>query len=116
MHALRLFACTAPTLVAAQDSVATTVLWIVLPAIVGLFLYGALAYSVWPYARPLVPLWIVLLAVVFPPFFPFFLLYILFAVCVFVPPTTPTDPVIVVVEDRSRRVTHSNFRIARPSI
>lgn len=74
------------------------VAWIVFPIALGALLYTAAAACVWPYARPLFPLWILLLCILFPPFFPLLLFYLLFAlafgayrrpVVVWVPPPAP---------------------------
>ena len=69
------------------------VFWVIIPAWIGLFLYSALVLSVYPYARPLFPLWLLFVAIIVPPFFPFLLTYLAFALCFLAPRR------VVVVED-----------------
>ena len=65
-------------------------LWIVLPgpALMVLLLYLAASVAIWPYARPLLPLWLVIVALL-PPLLPWLALYVLCCV---------PRPVLVVVD------------------
>ena len=79
-----------------------TIVWVVLPLTVGLFLYMTTALWVWPYARPIFPLWLLLFVILFPPLFPFLIVYLLFFICTFgIPNSLPCDerPVIVYVTE-----------------
>ena len=74
--------------------------YILLPAVVGAFFYMALAVCVWPYARPILPLWILLFAIFVPPLFPLVLWYVLVVACFLRPAVAPVEqPVIVVVRE-----------------
>lgn len=78
-------------LVAEHHSATTLALgWIILPVVVGIMLYGAVVLMVWPYARiTAIPFWLILLAILIPPFFPFLLFYLFFFFWIFVyPPVT----------------------------
>jgi hypothetical protein len=68
--------------------------WIFAALLLSSLCYASMALAAWPYARPAVPLWLLVLAVLLPPFFPLLLLFVL------------TRPVVVpqavlVVERRS---------------
>lgn len=60
--------------------------WVLIPTWIGLLLYSALALSVYPYARPLLPFWLLLIAILVPPLFPFLLMYLAVALCFLPPP------------------------------
>lgn len=75
--------------------------WIFLPILVVSLLYFAVTAYVWPYARPIVPLWFLLLVIFFPPFFPFFFFYILFAASL--RPVLARPTVVVVESPRASR-------------
>ena len=62
--------------------------WILFPTTVVVLFYFAASLAVWPYARPLLPLWILLFAILVPPLLPWLLLYLACA----------PRPVLVVVE------------------
>ena len=49
--------------------------WVFAPI---LLVYTSLSLILYPYARPLLPVWIILFAVILPPLFPFLLFYVLF--------------------------------------
>lgn len=51
--------------------------WILLTALASVGLYVTAFACVWPRARPLMPLWVLLLFLLLPPFFPLLLLYVL---------------------------------------
>ena len=90
-----------------DDAADFVLMWIVLPTVLVTLAYCALALTVFPYARPLVPLWIILLAIVFPPGLLFLLFYVVIFTCLFAPPRivvvpppeTTTTAVIVAVPD-----------------
>ena len=78
--------------------------WAVVPLLILGLLYCAMAATLWPYARPLFPLWLLVFALFFPPLFPFVFFYALFATFFFPRPvlvssTVPTATVRVVVEE-----------------
>lgn len=77
-------------------------LWFILPSALLLTAYAAVAYEAWPHARPRFPLGILLLAILFPPFFPLLLVSIF---CIPPPPLVLAHPPtqIVVVEAPRRR-------------
>ena len=75
---------------------------ILIPILFGLFFYATMTVLLWPYARPVVPLWIIVFAILFPPFFPFLVFYVLFF-AIPVAPVVVEQPVYV-VEGRSRPV------------
>lgn len=89
-------------IVSAQTTATTALLWITLPIVVGLLFYMLTAMVVWPYARSIMPFYLILFAILIPPFFPFLLLYLGFTLC-FVSYPAPLyydeRPVIVVVSD-----------------
>jgi hypothetical protein len=66
---------------------------LVVPLFLGLILYITAALCVWPYARPIFPFGLLLLFIIFPPFFPFFLIYML--LFVFWPVPLSTSNVVV---------------------
>ena len=56
-----------------------TIAWVASLSILTLFLlmcYVASASAAWPHARPRIPLWFFVFAVLFPPIFPFLLLFL----------------------------------------
>ena len=81
------------------------VLWIFLPAFFGFLFYVTLSMFVYPYARPLVPFWLILFAIFIPPFFPLLFFYVVLAVCLWPRPPTPTLVVIETTQPPPRRAT-----------
>ena len=75
------------------DSVGT---WVVVPVFFGVLLYCAFALASWPYARRVIPLWVIVLCIFVPPFFPFLLFYLLLLAL------APLAPPVVVVEAPTR--------------
>ena len=73
--------------------------WVVVSIILGTLLYMTAALFVWPYARPIVAPWIILLCILIPPFFPVLLFFIV-ASFFSVPRTPPVSEVIVVETSR----------------
>lgn len=67
----------------AEDTI--TVAWVLLPILFLSSFYCILAMFTWPYARPIVPLWLLLFVLLIPPLFPFLLFY-LFFMFLFYPP------------------------------
>jgi hypothetical protein len=87
-----------------DDDTMIIVGWVIIPTVLGLFLYSCIVLSVWPYARPVIPFWFLLFCILFPPFFPFLLFYVVF-LFVFAAPRTLSQPTVVyVVEPRNGRV------------
>lgn len=78
------------------------VAFIVIPIFFALLVYATLSMFVWPYARPLLPLWIILVAILVPPLFPLLLFYVLFMALLFTP--VGTEPVYVVERPATARV------------
>ena len=69
------------------------VTWVLVPVLFSLLLYLTLSMFVWPYARPVVPLWVLLLVLFFPPFLPLLVVYVLLLVAERRPPLPPPPPV-----------------------
>lgn len=83
-------------------------MWIVLPAVLGVLIYSTAALMLWPYARPIVPPWVILIAILIPPFFPVLLFYLFILACL-VPRPVVTGPEIIVVDASTRgRVVSAN--------
>lgn len=70
---------------------------IFVPLLLGLTLYGSMVLFSWPHARPLFPLWILVLVVWFPPVFFFLFLYVLYLQLFVSAVLDPPAPVVVVV-------------------
>ena len=65
---------------------------ILVPVVVGVLLYGALALSTWPYARGVLPLWLLIIGLLLPPsFFPL-LFYVLIVWIFFTPIASSVAP------------------------
>jgi len=75
----------------APSSTETTVGWVIVPLFLSVIVYMALSLMVWPYARPLMPLTVLLLGLLVPPLFPFLLAYVLVALLCLAPPAL-TEP------------------------
>ena len=80
-----------------------TLAWIVVPIILGVLIYMTLALFVWPYARPVVSPWLLILCILFPPFFPFLLFFILVTIC-FPPVIVTSRPAEVYIVETQGRV------------
>ena len=93
-------------------------LWFILPSFILLLIYTAISFAVWPYARPIMPIWVLILFIFLPPFFPFLLFYLLIFVCLLSPdPYYQQRPVIVVVEEPTRTTELATRKAsARPPI
>ena len=82
------------------------VTWVLVPVLFSLLFYLTLSMFVWPYARPMVPLWVLLLILFFPPFLPLLLVYVLLASERHRhPPAPPIRARIYVVDDAPRATT-----------
>ena len=86
--------------------------WVFLPIFISALFYCSLVLFTWPYARPIIPFWLLIFAVLIPPFFPFLAVYILFLVCIATPPiasssesSTVRQGNVIVVINPSRRGT-----------
>jgi magnesium-transporting ATPase (P-type) len=91
-----------------EDDTSSTVesislLWFVFLPVVGLLIYSAITFAIWPHARPIVPIWFLLFFIFFPPFLPFLLLYVFLFSCFFSPGpyNTPHPTQVIVVVDES---------------
>jgi len=60
--------------------------WILISFFLVLSFYSCFAAAVWPYARPFLPVWLILLAFFFPPALFFLAIYILIF-ALYIPPT-----------------------------
>ena len=69
--------------------------WIIVPIVLSILIYMSIALFVWPYARPVFSLWILLFCLVFPPAFFFLTTYVLILFC-FGTVAAPGPSVIVV--------------------
>lgn len=69
--------------------------WIIVPIVLSLLIYMSIALFVWPYARPVFSLWILLFCLVFPPAFFVVATYICILLC-FGTLAAPAPSVIVV--------------------
>lgn len=88
--------------------------WVIVPIILGLLIYMTLALFVWPYARPVVSPWLLILCILFPPFFPFLLFFVLFTLC-FPPVIVASGPNQVrVVERQEVYVVERQGRVRAP--
>ena len=67
--------------------------WIMVPLFLSLLFYVAIVLFTWPYARPLVPLALLWLALLVPPLFPFLLFYVLFSLWCIAPVMVVSQPV-----------------------
>lgn len=73
--------------------------WIVVPVVLSVLIYASFALFLFPYARPIFSLWIIVFAILFPPMLFILSIYLLALACV----ATPAVPVetVVVVRDRT---------------
>lgn len=69
--------------------------WIIVPVVLSLLIYMSIALFVWPYARPVFSLWVLLFCLLFPPAFFFLATYVLILLC-FGTLAAPEPSVIVV--------------------
>ena len=80
--------------------------WLVVPGVLVSLFYCSAALMVWPYARPILPVWILFFAILIPPLFPFLLLYLAIALCTVPQVIVALPPVVaapvVVVEKKPR--------------
>ena len=95
--------------------------WIIVPIVLSILIYMSIALFVWPFARPVFSLWILLFCLLFPPAFFFLVTYVLVLFC-FGMLVTPEPPVIVVrraptvsVVERQGRVRTAGAVMTHPS-
>lgn len=69
--------------------------WIIVPIVLSLLIYMSIALFVWPYARPVFSLWVLLFCLFFPPAFFFIVTYVCILFC-FGTLAAPVPSVIVV--------------------
>ena len=81
-------------------NVNVSVAWIVVPPLIGSLLYMATALASWPYTRPFFPIWFLIVALFFPPFFIGILLYVLIVFICMTPPIA--QPVVIIVGPSTR--------------
>lgn len=88
-----------------NDDTALLLGWILIPTLLGCFLYTCVALMVWPYARPILPFWLLFVCILFPPFLPFLLFYLLFLFLLTTTSTTVVEqPAVIYVVERGTRV------------
>lgn len=83
------------------------VLWwgIVLPTLLGATFYVGAVACMWPRARPLAPLWLLVATLLFPPLFPFVFFYVLWFTWIAPPPVLVlVEPPSVTTRAAGRRV------------
>lgn len=95
--------------------------WIIVPVVLSILIYMSIVLFVWPYARPVFSLWILLFCLLFPPAFFFLATYILILFCfgtlaapepsVIVVQRAPTVPVV----ERQGRVRAAEVVMTRSS-
>ena len=92
------------------------VAWYVVPIFLATSLYMAIALFTWPYARPLMPIWILLLAIFIPPLFPILFAFIFIRlVCYPVNLRSDADVIVVIDTSRSRPRMVNDPRVRRGS-
>ena len=89
------------TTITTSEPEGSDVAWYVVPIFLATSLYMAAALFTWPYARPLMSLWLLLLAIFIPPFFPVLLIFIV-ARLICYPPSVRSDADVIIVVDTSR--------------
>jgi hypothetical protein len=95
--------------------------WIIVPIVLSILIYMSIALFVWPYARPVFSLWILLFCMLFPPalFFIVTYIFILFCFGTLAPPSpsvivlqrAPTVPIV----ERHGRVRSAEVTMTRSS-
>ena len=95
--------------------------WIIVPIVLSILIYMSIALFVWPYARPVFSLWVLLFCLLFPPAFFFLATYVLVLFCfgtlvapepsVIVVQRAPTVPIV----ERQGRVRAAEVVMARSS-
>jgi hypothetical protein len=95
---------------AEEDTVTTTIpiIWFILPVFVGILIYSVCVTAAWPYARPIFPIWLLILSILIPPLFPFLLFYILISIFLLTPNQYDERQVQVVVLERERDASSSS--------
>jgi hypothetical protein len=69
--------------------------WIIVPIVLSILIYMSTALFVWPYARPVFSLWVLIFCILFPPAFFFLATYVLILLC-FGTLAAPEPSIIVV--------------------
>ena len=72
--------------------------WIIVPIVLSILIYMSFTLFVWPYARPVFPIWILLFCIIFPPAFFFLSTYLLVLFCFGT--LAVAEPTVVIVEKR----------------
>lgn len=68
--------------------------WIVVPVVLSILIYMSAVLLMWPYARPIFSLWVLLFCLVFPPAFFVLATYVLIMFCF----GTLAEPSVIVVQ------------------
>ena len=90
-----------------DSSASTTTVgaFLVVPIFLGVMFYFASVLALWPYARPIVPIYLLFLSIFVPPLFPFLLIYVLFCAVPLRPVTAlrgVTVREVIIVESSTR--------------
>lgn len=85
--------------------------WLVAPIILGATVYVALSLLVYPFARSVMPLWLIFVALFVPILFPMLLAYVVLVLCILGPVDPPAEERIVVLALPARR---ARLREPRP--
>lgn len=88
-----------------HEADANDVEYVLVPVFFGLLFYASIVLLLWPYGKPLFPLWILVFAIFFPPLLLVLLFYALCILPVAAPP--PRVREVVVVSTRRPRRTAS---------
>jgi hypothetical protein len=79
--------------------------FLVVPIFLGVMFYLSSVLALWPYARPIVPIYLLFLSILVPPLFPLLLVYVLFCAVPLRPVTAPrgvTVREVIIVEASAR--------------
>lgn len=84
--------------------------WIIVPIILSILIYMSIVLFVWPYARPVFSLWILLFCLIFPPAFFVIVTYVFILFC-FGTLAAPAPSVIVVQRASTVPIVERNGRV-----
>lgn len=92
--------------------------WVIVPTVLSILIYMSFALFLWPYARPIFSLWVLLFCLLFPPAFFFIAVYIILLFC-FGTQLVSEQPVAVVkrapVVERNGRIRFAGAAMTRSS-
>jgi len=95
--------------------------WVIVPIVLSILIYMSIALFVWPYARPVFSLWVLLFCILFPPAFFFLITYVFILFCFGV--LAAPEPSVIVVQrvptvtiiERQGRVSAAEVVMSRSS-